>query len=286
MLVTPDLFFGEINIPNTSQQEVNESLLIEIGFRENECLKDLLGYSLFNAFITNPTEQRFSDLINGKEYSDVNGDLQKWNGLVYTNTSLPANPIIIGYSQKEEVQVQAGTTVGIVVGLNSFVFDGTDGTEDWRGYEITVNRSEYGVMIKNVDYSWDKVTGIFTLLKSGDVFTSNQWFTVNFFPQRIVSYVTDGNIYYFSLIAFYIYFYYMKDKTIWNSGTTTVVPKGNSAINASAALKMENAYNIYFRQARDLANFMISNLDVYPEYSYNIYQKNCSSIRPLNCIDL
>lgn len=270
MLITPSFFFGEINIPNNDSDDIYENIDVFINLYEPECLKLILGYKLYSLFLASPTDQRFQDLLNGKEYTNSCGYLKKWIGLIYTNSGLPANPIILGYSKKDEEQIQAGTTIGLNIGENFFTFDGSGGTEDWRGYDITVNRSEYGVMIKGVDYSWNKTTGAFTLLKINDLFTSLQWFTVNFFPSLITSYSgsSDG-VYYFSMIAFYIYSYYRKNDASWTSGTGEKIPKGDSAITVTPAYKLANAYNIFSRQNKELADFMLSNIDVYPEYYQN-----------------
>jgi hypothetical protein len=85
----------------------------------------------------------------------------------------------------------------------------------------------------------------------------------------------------FSLIAFYIYYFYMKDKAIWNSGTGTVVPEGNVAMAVSPGFKMMNAYNIFVRQNRELYDFMISSEDVYPEYDVSF-----STFRTVNDFDI
>jgi hypothetical protein len=81
-------------------------------------------------------------------------------------------------------QIKVGVTPGLTAGLNTFTFDGTSGKPDWRNWEISPE--EYGgvgTLIKNDDYSWDSSTGVFTYLKAGMVFSSLQWFTVEFEAQ-------------------------------------------------------------------------------------------------------
>lgn len=81
-------------------------------------------------------------------------------------------------------QIEAGSTVGFTAGTNTFTFDGTGGTEDWRGWDIdTADRMSIGPMKKNLDYSWNKTTGVFTLLVSGDVFGPLEWFNISFAAQ-------------------------------------------------------------------------------------------------------
>lgn len=266
MLITPDFFFGEINIPNSEDTDVAKSISMSIAFHEGEILQRLLGYELYKSFISNPSTQRFQDLVNGVEYSS-SGRLKKWRGLIYSNSGTTPVAQIVGYTLKSEEQIETDETVGFNSGENTFTFDGTLGTEDWRGYDITVNRAEYGVMIKDVDYSWNKTTGTFTLLKAGDLFTVGLWLTINFFPSPISVYnPVDNGVFYYSLLAFYIYFFWMKDSAVWNSGVGTSIPDGNLAQKVSPSIKMINAYNTFVRQSRELADFLSSERDTYPEY--------------------
>lgn len=89
-----------------------------------------------------------------------------------------------GVNYRGTEQIQAGVTTGLNVGANTFTFDGTSGTEDWRGWDISsIERIGLGTMKKGVDYSWNITTGVFILLNAGDAFGPNEWFTVNFVLQ-------------------------------------------------------------------------------------------------------
>lgn len=87
--IDPSYFIGEINIPNTGSAEVSERLTLFITQYEPQFLQHLFGYPLYKAFsaVTPPTDQRFLDILNGKEYTDFQGRLQLWKGLI-----IPANP--------------------------------------------------------------------------------------------------------------------------------------------------------------------------------------------------
>jgi len=96
-----------------------------------------------------------------------------------------------GVNYKASQQIEADITVGFTSGVNTFKFDGTSGSPDWRGWDIdTIDRIGTGPMKKNADYSWVPGTGIFTLLAAGDVFAPNEWFNVQFVTQ--VTDVTDS----------------------------------------------------------------------------------------------
>lgn len=97
-----------------------------------------------------------------------------------------------GVNYRVTEQIEAGVTVGMTPGVNSFTFDGTSGTEDWRGWDIdTIDRmGGTGPMKKGIDYSWNPTTGKFMLLNGGDVFGPSEWFNVQFAAQIID--VTDS----------------------------------------------------------------------------------------------
>lgn len=89
-------------------------------------------------------------------------------------------------------QIVADTTTGFSSGVNTVVFDGTAGKEDWRGWDIdTLTRmGGEGVMKKGVEYSWNPNTGELTLLIRGDLFNPGEWFNVSFVDQ--VSQITSS----------------------------------------------------------------------------------------------
>lgn len=89
-----------------------------------------------------------------------------------------------GVNFRATEQIQVDVTTGLTNGTNTFTFDGTAGTEDWRGWDIaTIDRIGTGPMKKGVDYSWNKTPGIFTLAQSGDIFAPLEWFNVEFEAQ-------------------------------------------------------------------------------------------------------
>lgn len=81
-------------------------------------------------------------------------------------------------------QVCADLTPNFTSGVNVATFDGTGGGPDWRGWDIsTLDRIGTGPMKKNIDYTWNKTTGVLTLLQPGDLFGPNEWFNVDFTAQ-------------------------------------------------------------------------------------------------------
>jgi hypothetical protein len=93
-LIDKTYFIGEINIPDTGNPAVEERLNFFIAKYEEEFLKTVLGYSLYNAYVAgiavDPPDVIWTDLRDGKEY--IVGDLTyKYRGFV--NTSKKLSPI-------------------------------------------------------------------------------------------------------------------------------------------------------------------------------------------------
>lgn len=98
------------------------------------------------------------------------------------------------------VEIQADVTPGIVsgTGSNSFTFDGTSGTFDWRGREIYVERVGQGTMQRDAQYTWNTTTGMFTLLAVGDEIQPSELFNVEF---GLVVTPTSGGVPPFTLFS-------------------------------------------------------------------------------------
>lgn len=81
---------------------------------------------------------------------------------------------------KKPVVIQVGVTAGFVANQNTATLDGSNNTDDWRGWEIIMERPPLGTMKKDIDYSYNVNTGVLTLLKPGDSFQLNEFFIVSF----------------------------------------------------------------------------------------------------------
>ena len=75
---------GTLNIPGTDQIAIQEKIADFISVYEPEYLQRALGYplwKLFTAALPTPANpSRFYDLMNGVEYTDSCGNVQKWIG--------------------------------------------------------------------------------------------------------------------------------------------------------------------------------------------------------------
>lgn len=82
-LIDLTYFVGPLNIPNTTElQEVANEVNWYINKYEPEFLQNALGYPLYKAYQADKENQRFKDIIEGAEYTDIYGNIAKWSGLI------------------------------------------------------------------------------------------------------------------------------------------------------------------------------------------------------------
>lgn len=102
-------FVGELNIPNSGDTAVAERITWFINKYEPIFLQQLMGYPLYKAFTAGmavvPTpDARYTDILNGKEYTDFQGYTQKWRGLKTTTQSLIANYVYYWFRRSNVTQ--------------------------------------------------------------------------------------------------------------------------------------------------------------------------------------
>lgn len=96
-IVNQTFFIGDITIPNLSNPADLERNNTFIDKYEPKCLLEILGYPLYKLF-GSESSARMTDLLNGAEYNDGEGNLRKWQGLKHDTTiSLVANYIFFYY---------------------------------------------------------------------------------------------------------------------------------------------------------------------------------------------
>ncbi len=78
------------------------------------------------------------------------------------------------------IEIEADVTTGVTNGTTGFTFDGTAGTFDWRGRNVYVERVGQGTMYRDIQYTWDSVTGIFALVDTLDRIQPHELFNVEF----------------------------------------------------------------------------------------------------------
>ena len=258
MLIDKSYFVGDLNIPNTGDLPVSERLTWFIQKYEPDFLQKLLGYPLYKVFVaglnvTPPTtpEQRFIDILYGKEYTDLNGLQRKWQGLIVTDN--PTLNLAGGYVYRKPEYITIGLTPGTVSGVNTLTFDGTNGIPDWRGWVPIIERA--GVMKPNVDYSWNPTTGVLTLLKAGDIFGNLEYFFVQF-ELRNSDVTTPTFTTNQSPIAQYVYYRVVEDAVTQNTGIGMTIINAENATKASSRRKMASVWNAMHYWCIDFINFI------------------------------
>jgi hypothetical protein len=110
-IVNTSFFVRDIVIPNLTYSADQDRINSFISKYEPECLLKILGYPLFKVFGTE-SSQRMTDLLSGAEYTDGEGNLRKWQGLVHdTDISLIANYVYFFYQKKQASQSMGVGTV-------------------------------------------------------------------------------------------------------------------------------------------------------------------------------
>ncbi len=102
-LINAQYFVGNLLIPNATEVSVAGTINFYINKYEKEFLVKLLGYQLYKAYEADPTEQRFKDIIEGVEFTEYNGNLAKWNGLVEVLVPEPTTPATTPIGQKQSI---------------------------------------------------------------------------------------------------------------------------------------------------------------------------------------
>jgi hypothetical protein len=133
-LIETSYFIGEINIPNAGTGGPVDALVNRfIKLHEPRFLQLALGQSLYSAFMTglgkaadgsyekvdkgvpaDDVAQKWKDLLNGKEYTGLDGRKYKWNGFIPLQDSATANEsIIASYVYYYFMKNNATQTTGI-----------------------------------------------------------------------------------------------------------------------------------------------------------------------------
>jgi hypothetical protein len=281
-LIDISYFVGQLHIPNTEQESVAQRVNWTIQKYEQEFLRRLLGYPLYKAFVSNlqvvapaVPDQRMLDILYGKEYTNLQGYLTKWRGLIVTD-----NPVFTMAGEaayKPPVYLTAGTTLGFIAGTSSFVFDGSLGKMDWRGWTPIIFRS--GPMVPDVDYSWDKATGTLQLLVPNDKFGPQEKLSVQFELRTDPINSTDVGPKQ-SPIANYIYYWERRNQFTKTTDFGEVVSTADNTSNKTSNEKMAHAWNEMSEWVCEFIEFMdtysSSDPAIYPEWQW-MYR--CDTLR-------
>lgn len=254
-LIDRTYFVGELNIPNTSQAAIGSAVDLFIEQYEEKLLNDVLGYTLYKALKAGlqdvPVAQKWTDLIEGVEYTDPVNKTRKWQGLVtqpptVLNALDALNPIdvVVGRGQLyDPVSATTSTTIPAALVGKDFLFEK-------RGVGKLI-AGEYSVVGN-------------TLTLIGGQFAINDVYT---YKAATLAINTSTGTNKKSLIANYVCYWYQR-----NNHTQTATTGENKAANensliASPALKMARAWNEMSRWICDLVDYLNARKDDYTEWT-------------------
>lgn len=112
-LIDHTYFIGELNLPNTQKQDVQDRLNLFITKYQAKFLNELLGYDLAKQLttgLTAPTpDTKWTDLRDGKEFIGLNGLMYEWQGLRdnLTKKSIIADYVYYWWMRNEVSQTSA-----------------------------------------------------------------------------------------------------------------------------------------------------------------------------------
>lgn len=269
-LIDRTYFVGELNIPNTHQAAIGSAVDLFIEQYEEKLLTEVLGYTLYKALKAGlqvvPVAQKWTDMIEGVEYTDLATKIRFWKGLVtqpptVLNALDALNPIdvVVGRGQLyDPVANTTSTTIPAALVGKTFLFE----------------KRALGKLIAG-EYS---VVGN-TLTLIGDQFSVNDVYTYKSATLAInTSTGTDKK----SLIANYVYYWYMRNNHTQTATTGETKAANENSTIANPALKLVRAWNEMSVWICELVDYLDAKKDNYPEWAdQNTYCMR-KKFRPIN----
>lgn len=259
-LIDRTYFVGELNIPNTSQAAIGSAVDLFIEQYEEKLLNEVLGYTLYKAFKAGlqviPVDQKWTDLIEGVEYIDLNSKTRFWKGLV---SQPPTVLNALDALNTISVKVGAGSTYDPITGSNSTTIPAV-----LVGKDFIIEQRGVGQLLPT-EYS---ISGNTLTLLSG-VFAVND---IYIYKSATLAINTTTGTNKKSLIANYVYYWYQRNSHTQTATTSEVKAVNENSSIASPALKMVRAWNEMSLWICELVDYLNAKKDDYPEWAnQNIY---------------
>ncbi len=259
-LIDRSYFIGELNIPGSDRTPVGEELDWFIAKYEPEFLRRLLGLNLYNAFISGLQESviagKWTNLLSGAAYT-ANGVNKLWRGLI----SQPAAVVNA---------LEAINTIEVVVGRGHLVSNG-DAADD-----PVAGASSVAIPPGLVGKNFILVQRAFGQLRSdewsivGNTLQLNNWTFSNgdtyFFKSATLTINTSAGLNKESLIANYVYYWYMRNKVSQTTPGGEVGTANENAVNTTPAFKLWRATAECQRWAEEMREFLNANTTTYTDW--------------------
>jgi hypothetical protein len=258
---------GELNLPGLNRIEIQENIDLLILKREPELLTYLFGVKMYDDFIQglgeDPIAQKWTDLLQGVTYEESAGKFKKWRGLV----SVPYSTIGI---------VDATNTISIIVGRGG-TYDPVPGSgstiipASLVGKEFTFEQRAFGQLLPS-EYS---VAGNVLTLTAPHEFSVDD---VYFYKGATLAMNQSTGDSKESLIANYVYYWYMRKEASQTTTIGEVATKAENATRTNPGAKMARAWNQMVEWVHELYCFLETRRSDYP-YLVREYDRKW---RPIN----
>lgn len=264
-LIEASYFRSSINIPNVDRAEIAEQLDWFIKEYEQELLIKLFGLPLYNDFIAGIAQssplQKWIDILYGKQYT-IGGLMYKWRGLIVYDPQSPAVSLSIAPSAIEFV-IGRGNILDPVAGSSVY----TNPILTGKNYVVF----ERGIGPLRTD---EIIKGSISFTLASGTFNDGDSYFLLPLPGYNFSTPLPNASFKLSIIAYYIYYNYVRNLATQSTGVGEVVGKAENAQVVSPAQKMCDAWNKLVYWAYELFDFMNYNRDVYPTWMFPYYGRN------------
>lgn len=270
MLIDRTYFVGELNIPNTSNAATGGLTDLFIEKYEEQFLNRVLGYTLYKALKSGlqevPVAQKWTDLIEGVEYTDNNNRVRFWKGLVSQPPSvLNALDAVNGIA----VRVGAGGVYDPIVGSTSTTIPaalvGKDFIIEQRGVGQLLT-SEYSI----VGNTLTLVSGVFAI---NDIYI---------YKSATLAINTSTGAYKQSPIANYVYYWFIRNQHTQTASMGEVKSKTENAEISNPSLKMVRAWNEMSAWICDMVDYLNTKKDDYIQWADQDVWCMRRRFRPIN----
>lgn len=277
-LIDHTFFIGTINVPNTNQPAVQGLLTTLISQYQEKLLTDLLGRKMYKLFLDgiqeDPVASRWQELLTGADYVDMYGRDQRWMGIAPVSTDLLQ-------------QIYDGLSIDVVVGRGQQWDPAADQSvctipTPLQGKSFALEQRVTGTL-RSDEYTLNAPIPANTAitLTGGKKFNLNDTY---FFKGMKSSFVPVAGTDRRSMIAQFVYYWYLRTQASQTSGVGESITKTENAARTSPADKMTTAWNQMVVWVKELILFLRSKEDVYPEFE--LQWMNPQYIRPINSFNI
>jgi hypothetical protein len=274
MLINASYFVGELNIPKVSNTDVSEKLAWFINKYESELLTNLLGYSLYKAFmegiVVDPMDSKWSDLLYGAEYN-YNGYTKYWKGII--QLPLGSSPSISN-GGTQSVVVGRGHTYDPVANASTITIPPA-----FVGKNFTLSQRGVG-QLRTDEFT---VAGN-TLTLTGSTFLSGDTYFYNASYSMEIAGIGEQPAK--SMIANYVYYYWQRNEASQSSGLGEVATKTENSDRVSPDAKMVAAWNELSGWVAELICYLDATSLIYTDWNYIYRYDRLNDFRPINTLGI